>query len=48
MKGRSDFRGNSLSMNRPRKTQRFGADKDSQAHLCPPLIFGFPVFGAWP
>jgi hypothetical protein len=27
-------------MARKRKTQRFGTDKDSQAHLCPPLIFG--------
>ncbi len=37
----------SLSMNLPRRTQRLGADKDGLGILCPPLIFGFPVFGLW-
>jgi len=36
-----------LSMNRLIRTQRFGADKDSKAHLCPPLIFGSSAFGSW-
>jgi hypothetical protein len=36
-----------LSMNRLKKTQRFGADKDGLGNLCPPLIVGFPFLGSW-